>query len=223
MTFGVTFGEGGERFSIFWVDFLCGAPYLVYNVVRIVKRYKNRRLYDTESSRVITQFDLARMIQEGHQVKVIDSVSGKDITLAVLGRVMLAETSRWGNIVESKELIREIIHTGGTKSMSILRNTVLASIGALHVTKEKAEQVIDELIKKGELNKSDRKKAIMELLKKAEKSTADLRARIAKEAERAQKEVSRLASGLGWARQDDLKKLERKVNKLAKQIKEMEQ
>ena len=59
--------------------------------------------------------------------------------------------------------------------MSLLKNTVLASIGALHVTKDKAEKIIDDLIRRGELDKSDRKKAVMELLEKAEKSTTDFR------------------------------------------------
>ncbi|MCP4684898.1 MAG: hypothetical protein GY867_05545 [bacterium] len=190
--------------------------------MRLVKRYKNRRLYDTETSRTITQFDLARMIQEGHKVKVIDSTTGEDITLAVIGRVMLAETSRWGSAKDSTELLRSMIIVGGEKSMSILKNTVLASIGVLQVTKAKAEKIIDELIKKGDLDKSDRKKAVMELLEKAEKSTADLRKKFASEAQKAGKSVSKMTSGLNWATQDDLKKLERKVNRLAKQIKEMQ-
>ena len=106
--------------------------------------------------------------------------------------------------------------------MSILRNTVLASIGALHVTKAKAEKIIDELIKKGELDRSDRKKAVMELLDKAEKSTADLRRKIAGEAEKAQKSVSKFASGLGGVSRDDFKKLDARVKRLAKQIKDLE-
>ena len=107
--------------------------------------------------------------------------------------------------------------------MSLLKNTILASIGALQVTREKAEKIIDDLIKKGDLDKSDRKKAIMELLDKAEKSTASLRAKVAKEAERAQKSASKIVSELNWARQTDLKKLEAKVTKLATAVKALEE
>jgi polyhydroxyalkanoate synthesis repressor PhaR len=190
--------------------------------MRIVKRYSNRRLYDTQTSRTITQFDLARLIREGHQVQVIDSASGRDITVEVLGRVMVAETSRESSLNDAKEFLRDLIVTGGNKSMSILRNTVLASIGALHVTKAKAEKIIDELIKKGELDKSDRKKAVMELLEKAEKSTAELRKKITKEAEKAQKGVSKIAANLAWASPDDVKKLDAKIKRLAKRIKDLE-
>ena len=190
--------------------------------MRVVKRYSNRRLYDTQSSRTITQFDLARMIREGHQVKVVDSATGKDITVEVLGRVMLSETSRRQTISEARDMLRDMIITGGNKSMSILRNTVLASIGALHVTKAKAEKIIDDLIKKGELDKSDRKKAVMELLEKAEKSTADIRAKIYKEAEKAQKNVSKMASSLKGVKADDLAKIDAKIKRLAKRVKDLE-
>ena len=190
--------------------------------MKLIKRYKNRRLYDTETSRTITQEDLAEMIKKGKEVKVIDSTTEEDITLSVLGRVVVAELNQWGNIKESKELLRNIIYLGGEKSMSILKNTVLASIGVIQVTKAKAEKVIDDLIKKGELDKSSRKKAVMELLEKAEKSTADFKAKIMKEADKAQKGVSKITKELNWARQSDVKKLEAKVNKLAKAIKELE-
>ena len=190
--------------------------------MKLIKRYKNRRLYDTEASRTITLDDLSRMIKKGQEVKVIDSATEEDITLSVLGRVMVTDLSEWGDIKESKELLRNIIYLGGEKSMSILKNTVLASIGVIQVTKAKAEKVIDDLIKKGELDKSSRKKAVMELLEKAEKSTADFKAKIMKEADKAQKGVSKITKELNWARQSDVKKLEAKVNKLAKAIKELE-
>ena len=100
--------------------------------------------------------------------------------------------------------------------MSILRNTILASIGALSVTKEKAEKIIDDLIKRGDLDKSSRKKAVMELLVKAEKSTSGWGKKIEKEVTRAQKEVTKVVKDLRLAKQSDFKKLETKVTKMTK-------
>ncbi|MBU0983591.1 MAG: hypothetical protein KKA42_06960 [candidate division Zixibacteria bacterium] len=190
--------------------------------MRVIKRYSNRRLYDTETSRTITQFDLARLIREGKEVQVLEAATGEDITVSVLGRVLMTETERWGEVGETTEFLRTLIYAGGKKSMSILKNTILASIGALHVTKDKAEKIVDDLIKKGELDKSDRKTAIFELLEKAEKSTAKWRDKFMAEAGKAQKSVSKAASGIVWATQDDLAKIERKVNRLAKQIKDLQ-
>ncbi len=190
--------------------------------MRIIKRHKNRRLYDTEESRVVTQDYLAELVKAGIDIKVIDNATGEDITLTVLGRVLLSEASTWDEIKESKELFRKIISLGGDKSMSVLKNTILASIGVFQVTKDKAEKIIDDLIKKGELDKSDRKKAVMELLKKAEESTSKLKDKVAKGADKTSKEFHRIVKSLNVAKQTDLKKLETKVDRLAKAIKGLE-
>lgn len=190
--------------------------------MRLIKRHRNRRLYDTETSRTVTQAELAAMVKAGHDVKVVDNATGEDITLQVLGRVMLSEASNWEDIKQSRELFRKIISLGGDKSMSVLKNTILASIGAIQVTKAKAEKIIDELIKKGELSKSDRKKAVMELLEKTEKSTAQIKEKISRGADRTQQEVSKLVKSLNVAKQSDLKSLEAKVDKLTKALKSLE-
>ena len=190
--------------------------------MRIIKRYSNRRLYDTESSRTITQSDLSKMLKEGVELKVIDSRTGKDITVPVLGRLMLFEATHWNDHKGSQELFKAIILTGGEIPMSILKNTILASLGALQVTHETATKIIDEPNKKDEIDSSERKKAVMELLKKADKSTADFRKRVSTEAAKVQKDVSAFVQDMKLSKQSDFKRLEAKVDKIGKQLKKIE-
>ncbi|MGH8016211.1 MAG: polyhydroxyalkanoate synthesis regulator DNA-binding domain-containing protein [Candidatus Zixiibacteriota bacterium] len=190
--------------------------------MRLIKRYGNRRLYDMATSSTITQTELAEIVKKETEIKVVEAGSGKDITNAVLGRLMLFETSRWKNEHNQKELFKTIIKAGGEKSMSILKNTFLASVGAIKMSAEKAEKIIDELIKKGELDKSKRKKAIMELLDKADKSTADFRKKVSVEAVKVGKDVSDFAKRMQPAMQEDLKNLESKVDGLAAQLRKIE-
>ncbi|RKX28283.1 MAG: hypothetical protein DRP47_04695 [Candidatus Zixiibacteriota bacterium] len=193
--------------------------------MRLIKRYSNRRLYDTASSTTITQGDVAKLIKSGVEVRIIESSTGEDITTAILGRIMLTEAESWEDTQISKKLITHIIELGGTKSMSILKNTVLASIGAFQVTKAKAEKIIDELISKGELEESDRKKAVLEMLEKAEKSTAKIRDRVSEETIKAQKEISKFTKDIKQyklVKATDMKKLETKVDKLTKAVSRLE-
>ncbi|NOY88357.1 MAG: hypothetical protein GXO93_03060 [FCB group bacterium] len=190
--------------------------------MKIIKRYNNRRLYDSEESKTITQKELASIIKRNIEVKIIDNATHKDITLPVLGQVMLKELSSWRDIKESKNILQKLIILGGDKSMSVLKNTILASIGVIQVTKKKAEDIIDDLIKKGELDKSDRKKAVMELLDKAEKSTSQWKEKISRGATKTQQEFKKVIQGLNLAKQSDLKKLEAKVDKLTKTLKSLE-
>jgi len=190
--------------------------------LRVIKRYGNRRLYDMATSSTITQSELAEFVKKGLEIKIVEAGSGKDITGAVLGRLVLFETSRWKNEQNQKELFKTIIRAGGEKSMSLLKNTILASIGVFQVTKEKAEKIIDDLIKKGEVDRSQRKKAVMELLQKADKSTAEFRKKVSTEASKVGKEVGDFAKRMQPAMQDDLKKLEKKVDGLSAQLKKIE-
>ena len=102
--------------------------------------------------------------------------------------------------------------------MSVLKNTVLASIGLFEITKARAERIIDDLIQKGELTRSDRKKAVLELLDKAEQSSARFRKKVFKEVHEAQSEISQMAEDLKWARQAEMKKLQSKVSRLTKAV-----
>ncbi len=191
--------------------------------MRVIKRYKNRRLYDSRTSRTITQFELARMIEEGEQVQVLDSATGEDITPTVLGRVMAGQSGLWSDVTEATQFLHNAIQMGKDTSMSILKNTVLASIGLFNVTKAKAEKIIDDLIKKGEVDKSDRKAAIMELLDKAEKSTDSFRKKVIEEADKAQKGVSKFAKENIWVRPADLAKIDGKITRLTKRVRELEE
>lgn len=185
--------------------------------MRLIKRYRNRRLYDTQTSRTITQQDLVRLIADGESVQVVDTATGDDITMSVMGRLIAQQAESLADDAESKQLITRLIQIGGEKSMSILKNTVLASIGAFQVTKDKAEQVIDELIKKGEVSESERKSAVMELLERAEKSTAGWREKVSKEVKKATDEVNKLGQEIKdykLVKQSDLTQLEEKINNL---------
>lgn len=55
----------------------------------LVKKYSNRRLYDTESSRYITLDELAEKIRDGADVRIVDAKSGADLTQATLVQIIL--------------------------------------------------------------------------------------------------------------------------------------
>ena len=55
----------------------------------LIKKYSNRRLYDTRRSRYITQDELSRLIQQGDDVQIVDAKSGRDLTQVTLAQVVL--------------------------------------------------------------------------------------------------------------------------------------
>ena len=182
--------------------------------MRIIKRYKNRRLYDTQTRQTITLGGIALLVKEDEPFKVIDSPTGKDITLSVMVNVLGDEIKEWGNISETGKLVRWLIQRGGESGVTILNKTLMAAIGALSLTKENAEKLIDELIKRGELDKSKRVEAIKEALESAEEKSRQVAGRI-KESVKA----ARLKKK--YARSNDLDALGEKVDRLTKMVEEI--
>jgi len=63
---------------------------------RIIRKYVNRRLYDTTESRYVNLEDLRRLILEGHEIRVTDRASGDDITTPVLLQI-IGDAQRGGH------------------------------------------------------------------------------------------------------------------------------
>ncbi len=65
----------------------------------IIKKYPNRRLYDTKNSSYVTLREVARMIKEGDDVEVIDAKSEEDVTAFILTQIVLEETRRKNSLL----------------------------------------------------------------------------------------------------------------------------
>lgn len=79
---------------------------------RLIKKYPNRRLYDTEISRYITLDEVRDLVIAGHEFKVIDKKTGRDITRSILLQV-IAEQEDGNNPIFSTEYLSNIIRFYG--------------------------------------------------------------------------------------------------------------
>jgi polyhydroxyalkanoate synthesis regulator phasin len=60
----------------------------------IIKKYANRKLYDTRTSSYITLEGIAGLVREGHEIKVVDRETGQDLTQVTLSQIVLSEEKR---------------------------------------------------------------------------------------------------------------------------------
>ena len=81
---------------------------------RVIKKYPNRRLYDTELSRYVTLVDVRDLVMEGQEFKVVDTANNEDITRAILLQIMLEEESGGTPLFSAKMLSQMIRFYGGT-------------------------------------------------------------------------------------------------------------
>lgn len=71
---------------------------------RIIKRYENRKLYDTEDRNYVSLMDIANLVREGSDVKIVDNATDADITAQTLTQVILEEGKKGRNPLSSEVL-----------------------------------------------------------------------------------------------------------------------
>ncbi|MCP4448096.1 MAG: transcriptional regulator [Myxococcales bacterium] len=79
---------------------------------RVIKRYANRKLYDTQHSRYVTLDQISEMIREGDDVKIIDNKSKEDLTSVTLAQIIFEEEKKQKSFLPLQAM-RNIIQTGG--------------------------------------------------------------------------------------------------------------
>jgi polyhydroxyalkanoate synthesis repressor PhaR len=192
---------------------------------RIIKRYKNRRLYDSEEKKTIKLEDLAELVKKDIDFKVVDSETEKDVTVSVLTKVLSDSiTEDKNNLKQTSRLIRlliarginHIVHSkGGEITVDFFKKSVLFGLGVFDLTKEKAEKLVDEMIKRGEMSESDKAKAIKELLKGHDERMEKLKAKI-------DERVEKITAKVSGKEKDELAKLHQKLDNLTKVVEKLE-
>ena len=80
-------------------------------MVRLIKRYESRKLYDTEESRYVSLDELADWIRDGQEVRVLDNASGADVTAQTLTQIILDEGRRGTSLLPT-ELLHDLVRVG---------------------------------------------------------------------------------------------------------------
>ncbi len=94
-----------------------------------IKKYANRRLYDTESSTYITLDRLAEMVREGREFEVVDAKSGEDITRQVLTQIIVDEEAR-GSTMLPVNFLKQLIGLYGNSMQGMVPQYLEAAMDA---------------------------------------------------------------------------------------------
>ena len=80
-------------------------------MIRLIKRYESRKLYDTEESRYVSLEEIAAWIRQGQEVRVLDNATSGDVTSQTLTQIILDEGRRGTSSLPS-ELLHELVRLG---------------------------------------------------------------------------------------------------------------
>ncbi|MCP2678062.1 polyhydroxyalkanoate synthesis repressor PhaR [Maricaulaceae bacterium NA33B04] len=96
----------------------------------VIKKYANRRLYDTSASRYVTLDHLRELVKEGKDFQVVDAKSGEDLTRGVLAQIIFEEESK-GETLLPVEFLRQLIGFYGDSMQSMVPGYLNMSMDSL--------------------------------------------------------------------------------------------
>lgn len=108
----------------------------------LIKRYANRKLYDQGRSRYVTLDELAELIRQGREIRVVDAVSGEDLTSQTLAQIIL-ETTRGRPATFPVGFLHQLIQHGETWQ-AFVQQSLQASLAGIVASQREAERVLRE-------------------------------------------------------------------------------
>ncbi|MEK7435080.1 MAG: polyhydroxyalkanoate synthesis regulator DNA-binding domain-containing protein [Cyanobacteriota bacterium] len=182
--------------------------------MRLIKRYENRKLYDTTTSKTLTLKDIALLIKAGEDIKVVDN-NEKDMTNKVLAQIFLQENLSTKQLVMNKFLL-ELLIKESDKIEKVTKKILLGGVGFASLTQEKLENLVTELVKKGEIEEKDKNNLIAKVIDKVESGSKNFRTMVEGLAHEnvAVKEDTQ-------SKEEIINEKEQQIEELKKQIKEL--
>ncbi len=120
-----------------------GKPAVTQPVV--VKKYANRRLYNTETSAYITLDNLAEMVRKGRDFVVYDAKSGEDITRGVLTQIIVEEEGKGQNLLPTA-FLRQLIGLYGGSMQGLVPNYLECAMTAFAEQQEKMRASVEKTV-----------------------------------------------------------------------------
>jgi polyhydroxyalkanoate synthesis repressor PhaR len=128
----------------------------------VVKKYANRRLYNTESSSYVTLDDLAKMVRQGRDFVVYDAKSGDDITRGVLTQIIVEEEAKGSHLLP-ESFLRQLIGFYGDSLQGVLPRYLEMTMQGFARQQEEMRRSMEQAFKPFSLEEvSQRNIAMME-------------------------------------------------------------
>ena len=109
--------------------------------IKIIKRYQNRKLYDTQDSCYVILEDIRDMIKQGEDIQVIDNATKEDLTSVTLAQIILEEEKKNQSLLPTG-MLKHIIASGGEAIRGLLQRSLESGAKEFGAVKEFVDKQI---------------------------------------------------------------------------------
>lgn len=176
---------------------------------RTIKRYGNRKLYDTQESRYVTLEDISGFVKTGEDVRVVDNDSGEDLTAVTFAQIILEEERKSTGFIPLPILRRMIQH--GEQALQGIVTRVDRGVEAIGAIGERAGKRVQEFVETGA---PSGKKLIDDILSAPQRRLEALQHRIDERVEDAVDRLKALPNDL----QRQLERIEKSIRQFEERL-----
>ena len=177
----------------------------------VIKRYPNRKLYDTEAKQYITLEGIAELIRERQDVQVLDYTTGEDLTALTLSQIIFEQQKKHSGFLPYS-VLTGLIRAGGD-TLNTLRRTLASSLGFWRYVDEEIERRVQGLVSQGELTQEESYRLLDKLLSQEQSvrggSWPD------------EQDLQRLLAERGVPTRDDFRQIVQQLDELAGKLQEL--
>ncbi|MBN1667773.1 MAG: hypothetical protein JW862_11820 [Anaerolineales bacterium] len=179
----------------------------------LIKRYANRKLYDTQARQYVTLEEIAAHVRAGQEIQVIDNDSNADLTAQILSQIILEqEKQRRGFLPHG--VLTALVEGGGT-NLKNLREKLARPLELLSQVDEQIEARISQLVEKGELAEESARQLRQKLIERSRELSSNPAL-----AEDVPLQV--ILERQGLPTRDDLQRLNQQIEALADKLTELD-
>lgn len=189
---------------------------------RIIKRYPNRKLYDTQKSCYVTLDEIANMVKGGEDVTIIDNKTNQDITSVTLTQIIFEEEKKNKSILPLSAL-RKIIQSGQDFLQSTLNE------GAERVThlREETEKQVQRLMNRSELTADEYRNLLTDFFTTRQQNLEEFQHTVDEKVRQYVDKIFRREAaeqkGGGEAYESEIERLRSKIRELEKKVESLEE
>jgi len=188
-------------------------------MTRLIKRYGNRKMYDTDASRYVTLDGVAELVRAGEDLRIIDNDSGEDLTAVTFAQIIFEEEKRKNGLL-GVPLLRRLVQQGGAAVQELLSG-VDRGREALDSVRALAQKGVKQLVQGGEKHRARAARPIApraggllnEILELPQKQIEQLQQRIDAQIRAS---LERVAAHPAF--QTELRRIERSIKNLERQL-----
>lgn len=131
--------------------------------MHLIKKYANRKLYDTTDKRYLTMDRLAELIKSGEEVSIVDNETGDDLTSSIVSQLLAREDTDTDKAVPSRVLM-QMLRKGRGTLFGYGKKYVSLWQSALTMSKDEIEKLVNSLVNDKEISESEGKNLKNEVL-----------------------------------------------------------